>query len=51
MDSQPTAATPTDPAPDDHRKFSLGEDWTATIVGLILFGLCMGGVVTAEMIP
>lgn len=49
--AQPAAPTPPQPAPDDHRKFSLGEDWTATIIGIVLFALCMGGVVTAGMIP
>ncbi|WP_199173926.1 MULTISPECIES: hypothetical protein [unclassified Brachybacterium] len=37
--------------PDDHRRFSLGEDWIATIVGLALFGLCMAGAISPALIP
>lgn len=32
-------------APDAHGKFSLGEDWTATIAGLVLLALCLAQVV------
>ena len=47
---QPTAQ-PAPSSPDDHRKFSLGEDWAATIVGLAIFALCLVGVLTPELIP
>ena len=46
-----TTAPPADSSPDDHRKFSLGEDWAATIVGLVFFTLCLVGALTPEMIP
>lgn len=42
---------PAESSPDDHRKFSLGEDWAATIVGLVIFTLCLVGALTPEMIP
>jgi hypothetical protein len=38
-------------SPDDHKRFSLNEDWIATIVGLVIFGLCMVGAITPGMIP
>lgn len=38
-------------SPDDHKRFSLNEDWAATIVGLVIFGLCMVGLVSPELIP
>lgn len=37
--------------PDDHRRFSLGEDWIATLVGLLLFAACMAGLIAPELIP
>lgn len=46
-----TTPPPTRSSPDDHKKFSLGEDWTATLVGLAIFALCMVGALTPEMIP
>lgn len=45
------AAPPAQSSPDDHRKFSLGEDWAATIIGLILFAFCLGGIITPDMVP
>ncbi|NLT26233.1 MAG: hypothetical protein GXX90_06240 [Microbacteriaceae bacterium] len=39
---EPPAATD---APDAHGKFSLSEDWTATLAGLALLGLCLAQVV------
>lgn len=38
-------------SPDDHRRFSLSEDWAATVVGLLLLALCLLGVLPAELIP
>lgn len=38
-------------APDDHGKFSLSEDWTATIIGLLLLGACLLGLISADLIP
>lgn len=38
-------------APDDHGKFSLNEDWTATIIGLVLLGACLLGLVSPDLIP
>lgn len=33
---------PTDvEAPNAHGKFSLNEDWAATVVGLVILGLCL----------
>ncbi|MBB5830785.1 hypothetical protein [Brachybacterium aquaticum] len=37
--------------PDDHKRFSLNEDWIATIVGLLIFGACMLGLISPELIP
>jgi len=37
--------------PDDHKRFSLGEDWIATLVGLVLFAACMAGLIAPELIP
>lgn len=37
--------------PDDHKRFSLNEDWAATIVGLVLFLACLLGLLTPEPIP
>lgn len=37
--------------PDDHKRFSLNEDWAATIVGLVLFLACLLGLLTPELIP
>ncbi|WP_394281253.1 hypothetical protein [Corynebacterium sp.] len=44
----PAAPTPSSPAtsqPDSHGKFSLSEDWTATIAGLVLLIACLAGIV------
>lgn len=38
-------------SPDDHRRFSLSEDWTATIIGLVIFTACMVGLISPELIP
>lgn len=38
-------------APDDHRRFSLNEDWAATAVGLVIFVLCLVGVITPDLVP
>ena len=37
--------------PDDHQRFSLSEDWLATIVGLLIFAACMIGLISPELIP
>ncbi|MGP5716428.1 hypothetical protein ACTXO9_11160 [Brachybacterium tyrofermentans] len=37
--------------PDDHKRFSLSEDWIATILGLLLFAACMIGLISPELIP
>lgn len=37
--------------PDDHKRFSLGEDWLATLVGLAIFTACMLGLITPELVP
>lgn len=46
-----TTPPPATSSPDDHKKFSLGEDWAATLVGLTIFALCVVGALTPEMIP
>ncbi|WP_281258665.1 hypothetical protein [Brevibacterium ihuae] len=38
-------------APDDHGRFSLNEDWTATIIGLVLLAACLLGIIGPEIIP
>ncbi len=40
-----------DSSPDDYGKFSLNEDWTATIIGLLLLGACLLGLISADLIP
>lgn len=37
--------------PDDHERFSLNEDWLATLVGLAIFTACMIGLITPELVP
>ncbi|MGP9538804.1 hypothetical protein ACT3SP_12380 [Brachybacterium sp. AOP43-C2-M15] len=37
--------------PDDHKRFSLTEDWIATIAGLLIFAACMLGLIGPELIP
>lgn len=49
--NQQTTAPSDASSPDDHKKFSLGEDWTATIIGLAIFALCVVGALTPKMIP
>ncbi|HWP62110.1 MAG TPA: hypothetical protein VNO86_01390 [Candidatus Binatia bacterium] len=41
---------PDAPSPFQLRPF-LSEDWAATIVGLLLLGLALGGVITRGMVP
>lgn len=44
--------TPESPeSPEDHRRFSLGEDWCATIAGLAIVLLCLLGAVPEGMLP
>lgn len=38
-------------SPEDHRRFSLGEDWCATIAGLAIVLLCLLGAVPEGMLP
>lgn len=38
-------------SPDDHGKFSLNEDWTATIVGLVILTVCLFGFISPDLIP
>lgn len=38
-------------SPEDHRRFSLSEDWIATAIGLVLFALCALGAIAPGMIP
>ncbi|UYG16875.1 hypothetical protein BRM3_00055 [Brachybacterium huguangmaarense] len=38
-------------SPDDHRRFSLSEDWAATVLGLVLLVLCLLGLLSPELIP
>lgn len=38
-------------SPDDHERFSLNEDWAATLVGLLLLAACMVGLISPELIP
>jgi ABC-type nickel/cobalt efflux system permease component RcnA len=49
--SAPPAHRTAPASPDDHRKFSLSEDWLATVAGLLLFAACMAGLLTPEMLP
>lgn len=44
--------TPESPeSPEDHRRFSLGEDWCATIAGLAIVLLCLLGAVPEGLLP
>lgn len=45
------ASTRRQESPDDHKRFSLNEDWAATLVGLLLFAACMAGLLSPELIP
>lgn len=45
-----TPAGATSEAVDARGKFSINEDWLATVVGLILLTLCLTGVITPEMV-
>lgn len=38
-------------APNDHGKFSINEDWLATVVGLVLMTLILTGVIPTGIIP
>lgn len=38
-------------SPDDHKRFSLNEDWAATLMGLLLLAACMVGLISPELIP
>lgn len=49
--STSTPVTVEEEAPDSRGKFSLSEDWLATVVGLILMTLILVGVVPAGIIP
>lgn len=44
-------ATSCPESPDDHRRFSLSEDWAATVIGLVLFALCVSGLIAPGLIP
>lgn len=37
--------------PDDHRRFSLSEDWLATVIGLVLLAVCLLGLIDPDLIP
>lgn len=37
--------------PDDHQRFSLNEDWIATLLGLLIFGACMAGLIAPGLLP
>ncbi len=37
-------------APDDAGKFSISEDWAATVVGLLLLAMCLLGWITKDML-
>lgn len=37
--------------PTDHGKFSLSEDWLATVVGLLLLALVLLGAIPVGVIP
>ncbi|HEX7352768.1 hypothetical protein [Brachybacterium sp.] len=38
-------------SPDDHQRFSLNEDWAATLVGLVIFAACMLGLLSPDLLP
>jgi hypothetical protein len=50
--AQPPTAPATVPDSETPRSgFPLNEDWAATIVGLVLIALVLGGVIVKGMIP
>lgn len=46
-----TPSTPTPESAPARSGFRLGEDWAATITGLVLLGLALVGVIPAGLIP
>ncbi len=51
MSEPPPAARPDDPAVTATRRFTLTEDWAATIVGLVLLGLVLSGLLPGWLVP
>lgn len=37
--------------PTDHNKFSINEDWIATVVGLVLLVIALVGIIPVGLIP
>ena len=37
--------------PTDHGKFSISEDWLATVVGVVLLVLALVGIIPVGLIP
>nr|NLD39851.1 hypothetical protein [Actinomycetales bacterium] len=37
--------------PRESGKFSISEDWAATIIGLALLAVCLTGIIPAGLIP
>lgn len=37
--------------PTDHGKFSISEDWLATVVGLVLLVVALVGIIPVGLIP
>ncbi|MET9711858.1 hypothetical protein ACFW3Z_06025 [Nocardiopsis alba] len=46
-----TPSTPTPDPPPTRRGVRIGEDWAATLTGLVLLGLALAGVIPAGLIP
>lgn len=49
--TEPAPVTSDEDAPDQHGKFSINEDWLATVIGLVLLALVLLGVIPDGVIP
>lgn len=46
-----SSVPPPSDAPDGHGKFSLNEDWAATVVGLLLVAAALLGLLPEGIVP
>lgn len=49
--SDPPPVTSDEDSPNRDGKFSVNEDWLATVIGLVLLGLVLLGAIPAGVIP
>lgn len=51
MSETPAPPAPTPEPASPRRRWSVSEDWAATVTGLVLLGLALVGVIPAGLIP